>query len=430
MLLINLLFCLIFNFALFSFELKTQAKAVVLIDEKTGKILFEKNAHQLLNPASTTKVATTCYALKLLKENQLNQLIEAQMDAIQIVTKGFKKKQNYMCKPYLLEPDGTSLDIKAQEKLPIKTLLYGIMLASANDAANVLAYYLGGNSIHRFVSHLNEYIQSLGCKKTHFANPHGLHHPAHQTTAYELAIIAREAMKNPFFREIVKTQTQVRPKTNKSEEKLFSQTNRLMKEGDFFYSQATGIKTGYTEDAGYCLVASAQNSERSLIAVVLGSPTAAERYSDVIELFNQAFEEEKKIQKIYDAKDAKFKLKSRKAETEVELQLEKDVLVHYYPSTKPTFSSQVRFENVDPPYNTHQKLGEVIVQIDGEDFGVYSLYAAQTVNLRLDLAILKFIKMHFMAVIFGFFGLNYGVYLLVKYRKQLIGLVVIQKLRS
>lgn len=415
---------------LFSFELKTRAKAVVLIDQKTGKILFEKNAHQLLSPASTTKVATASYALTLLSEKDFSKLIEATPDALQTVSKNFKKKISYSCKPYLLEPDGTSLDIRKQEKLPIKTLLYGVMMASANDAANVIASYLGGNNIEKFVSNMNNHLKKIGCSKTKFMNPHGLYHPQHQTTAYELALVAKEAMKNPLFRDLVSTMVQIRPKTNKSEERSFYQPNRLLKEGDLFYPNATGIKTGYTKDAGYCLVASAEDKNRSLIAVILGSPSSVERYADVIELFNQAFDEEQKNKKIFDAKETRFKFHHPKACSGLDLYLESDVIANFYPSTKPVFKTEIQYEKAEPPFLKGQKLANVALFMDDEKIGEYPLYAMKDVDLTWNLVVLRFIRSHFIALSFFFFFLNYFIYLIIKYRKNFIGLVISQKFRS
>ena len=402
---------------LFGFELKTQSKAVVLIDSKTGKILFEKNAHTLLPPASTTKVATVCYALNKLQGKDLSQLLDAPAEVLQTVTKSYKKKVSYKCPAYLLEPDGTSLEIKKNEKLPISTLLYGTMMASANDGANVLAYHLGSKKIDNFMAGLNKFIKDLGCQKTKFSNPHGLHHPEHSTTAYELALITREAMKDQLFRKLVSTPMCVRPKTNKSEEKLFYQPNRLLLEGNFYYPQALGVKTGYTEDAGYCLVACAKDLNRDLIAVILGSPTYQDRYADAIELFNQAFSEVKKKQKIYSKKDAVFKYTHPKASKTIALNILKDIDIEYYASLKPKINTEVTYNPISPPFSKGQVLGVLSIYLEEEKYDDYDLVCLENIQLKSYLRFKENLKDNFLIWIVSFFCVNFFFYLAFKQRK-------------
>jgi D-alanyl-D-alanine carboxypeptidase len=414
----------------FSIGIKTQAKAAILVDAKTGKVLFEKNAHSPLPPASTTKVATICYALTKVNEEHFHQLIEAPPEVLQGATKTYKKKVGYKCKPYLLEPDGTTAEVRKLEKLSLKTLFYGIMLASGNDAANVLAHHLGEKQVEKFMIELNRYLKGLGCQKTTLKNPHGLHYPGHLTTAYDLSIVAKEAMKNKFFRELVSTKVSIRPKSNKSEEKMFTQPNRLLIEGNFFYPFATGIKTGYTEDAGYCLVASAENKERSLIVVILGSPSTQERYSDAIELFNQAFDEEKFRQKIYDVKDAKFTFTHPKAKKNFQLGLKEDVFVEYFPSNKPKVSSKLILAKTNPPYNLGQSLGSIEIYLDEELVGIKELFAEEAVGLKGHLVLINLFKAHFVLVSFFFLGINFALYLLIKNRKYFISIFRRKNLRA
>lgn len=418
---IAFLIFLVVDFA-FCIEIKTQSKACILMDAKSGKVLFEKNAHLLLPPASTTKIATITYALTQIQDEELYKVLEAPPEILQMATKFQKIKSGYTLKPYVLEPDGTSLDIKKFEKLPIIALLYGTMMASANDAANLLAYHLGGQKIEKFVNQLNEYLKTIGCKNTHFENPHGLHIPNHLTTAFDLALIAKEGMKNPLFRKLVTTMSYQRPKTNKSEERTFYQNNRLLNEGDFFYPQATGIKTGYTQDAKYCLVASAENANRSLIVVVLGSPTPQERYADAIELFNQAFEEEFYHHKIYSHEDAKFKFFHPKAKKVFHLKLNEDPIVVYYLSLKPEIKVDVDLFKKDPPYIKGEKLGVLNVVLDDEKIESFDLFSSENIGLKFHLKLLEGIKTHFIWVILGVFFINCLAYLVIKHRKYLISL--------
>src|SRR6185437_6437502 len=141
------------------------------------------------------------------------------------------------------------------EEMPLKEYLYGMMVRSGNDAANVIAEYVSG-SIPTFMQELNDYLKQIGCLNTTFCNPHGLHHPDHKTTAFDMALLTREAMKNPVFREIVSTVRHKRPKTNKRPAAVLVQTNRIIKSGtQYYYPKAIGVKTGYHSRAQNTLVA-------------------------------------------------------------------------------------------------------------------------------------------------------------------------------
>ena len=146
------------------------------------------------------------------------------------------------------------------------------MLPSGNDAANVLAYYWGNGSIPAYVEKVNAFVASLGCLNTHFTNPHGLPHPQHVSTAYDLALIASFAIQDPVFKKIVSSCSYKKEKTNKQPATTWTTTNKLLLHGPYFCEQATGIKTGYHSKAQHCLVGSAENEARSVIVVLLHCP--------------------------------------------------------------------------------------------------------------------------------------------------------------
>lgn len=399
-------------------EIKSQAKAICLVDVKTKKVLFEKNSRRLVYPASTTKIATAAFALHQLGHSDLQELIQAPQEALAVMPKPHKKKLDYACKPYLLEPDGTTLNIKKQEKLPIQVLLFGLMMASANDSANVLAYHLGHGSIENFMQEMNRWLQSIGCRQTRFVNPHGLHHPQHVTTAYEMTVIAMEAIKNPKFHELVTTPKVIRPRTNKQEASSFSQPNRLMNEGDYYYPYARGIKTGYTEDAGYCLVAMADNGQRALIAAVMGSPTSGLRYADVIELFNQAFEERLEQQVLFQHSEARFTHPTLKAEKKVEAGLNQDILYSYYPSLKPVITTAAEFSEVQLPLKKGTIVGQLAIIVDGERVAEYPMHAIDDYAVGVHLKLWQWLCSHRIALALGFLLLNAGFYWLFQVMKK------------
>lgn len=257
------------------------AETAIVIDAKTGQVLYDKNMHEQREPASTTKVMTALLALENL---DLNKMVT--IDAETPFTEGSRV--------YLLEG----------EQVTVEQLLYALLLESANDAAVALGKEIAG-SIPAFAEMMNKKAVELGAKNTSFINPNGLHEEGHMTTAYDLAMIAREAMKNEKFRELVTTYRYVIPATGKQDTRYLYNTNRLIYDERTKvvvngvqraakYEGATGIKTGYTSHAGGCLVAGAKRGETELIAVVMKS-TDQGRFADSIALMDYAFDNYKSV---------------------------------------------------------------------------------------------------------------------------------------
>ena len=258
-----------------------QAETGVVIDVKTGQVLYDKNMNEQRYPASTTKVITAILALENL---DLNKVVT--IDAETPFTGGSRI--------YLLEG----------EQITVEQLLYALLLESANDAAVALGKEIAGD-IPSFAEMMNKKAAELGAKNTHFVNPNGLHDDAHVTTAYDLATIAREAMKNEKFRELVTTYRYVIPATNKQDTRYLYNTDRLIYDEKTKvpvngvmrvakYEGATGIKTGYTPEAGGCLIAGAIRGDTELISVVMKS-TDAGRFGDAIALLDYAFDNYKSV---------------------------------------------------------------------------------------------------------------------------------------
>lgn len=188
----------------------------------------------------------------------------------------------------------TNANLQIDEELTMEQLLKVLLIPSANDAANVISEDIGG-SIESFASMMNTKAIEIGCTNTHFVNPNGVHNENHYSCAYDLALIARYAMKNETFRNIVSTTRYTLPITNKYDkpDRVFLTTNRLINEkSDYYYKYSTGIKTGYTDPAKNCLVASAKKDDLELITVILGAESdnnSTNRFSDCINLFNYGF---------------------------------------------------------------------------------------------------------------------------------------------
>lgn len=336
------------------------AKAAILINADTGVILYEKNAHKLMYPASVTKIGTVSYILQKQGVN-LDQLVEAQQEALGTVSEEAKRRVNYTLPSYRLVTDASHMGIKNGEKLKIRDLLFGIMVASADDASNVVAMHIGG-TVPDFMNGVNEYLKKIGCTQTNFNNPHGLHHPEHQTTALDVALMTREAMKNAFFREMAATVRYPRPKTNKQEATTLLQTNRLLRKGKYYYPKAIGVKTGRTSDAGYNLVSAAKDGERTLIAVLLKCDERDDTLKDSINLFEAAFNQPKVRRALLRAGPQKFQLELPGAAEPITASLRNDLFLEYYPAEEPQIKSLIYWTVTAPPVAENQLIGELHIQ--------------------------------------------------------------------
>ena len=235
------------------------ARAGLLVEAGTGEILYEKNAHQENYPASLTKIMVALLVLEAIDEGRL--ALTDEITATETAMVG-------------LSSDGSTANIKAGETLTVEELLYCMLIVSANEACNILGEAVSG-TVGSFIARMNERAQELGCEHTHFVNASGLHDPQHYTTAWDLYLITCEAMKHEKFMEICNTKSHTVPATNMTEKpRELHTTNFLIsnwRARGYVYSDAQGIKTGSTPEAGYCLVSSALRGSRHMISVVLGA---------------------------------------------------------------------------------------------------------------------------------------------------------------
>ena len=212
------------------------------MEMETGRVLFEHNMHAKLPMASTTKVMTALLALELGEPESM-----------------------VVCSENAFGVSGTSIYLAQGESLALSDMLLGLMLASGNDAAVAISEHIGG-TMDAFVAMMNARARVIGAVNTNFANPHGLPDDSHYTTAYDLALIAREAMGNEAFRTLVSTSQASIPWEGRTYDRQLRNKNRLLTT----YPGATGVKTGYTSKAGRCLVFGASRDGMELIGVVLG----------------------------------------------------------------------------------------------------------------------------------------------------------------
>lgn len=218
------------------------AAGAVLMDVQTTRVLSAQNAHTRLPMASTTKVMT---ALLALENCALNDIVTVTKDAY--------------------GTQGSSMYLNLGEKLTMKDMLYGLMLSSGNDAAVAIAVHIGG-SVEGFAQMMNNRAAMLGCTNTNFVTPNGLHNENHYTTAYDLALIASAAMRNPAFREIVGTK--YRQTASGDIVRTLKNKNKIL----WQYEGGNGVKTGFTKNAGRCLVFSAERNGSTVVGVVLNCP--------------------------------------------------------------------------------------------------------------------------------------------------------------
>ena len=344
-------------------NVKVSSLSAILINAETGAILFEKEAHLSSYPASITKIATALYVLEKAR-GALDEIVTIPHESVTTISPTIKQADFTAHPPYLLESDGTMMRLKLGETLPLKVLLYGMMLMSGNDAANAIAKHMSGD-INTFMAELNLFLQSKGILETQFLNPHGLHHPHHRTTAYDMALMTKEALKHPYFRKIVKTVRCPRPQTNKQPAGEMMQFNRLLKPGPYYYSKAIGIKTGHTEKAGDPLVAAAEHEGRTLIAVFLGCRGRTTRYQDAIKLFDAAFAEKKVDRTLFTKKFDHFSREIKGAKTSLEASLARDVELSFYPSEEPYFKSRISWAPVNLPISPGDQVGKLDIVTEG-----------------------------------------------------------------
>ena len=238
---------------------ESSAKAACILEMETGRVLFEKNMHERLPMASTTKVMT---ALLAIENGELSDRVTCSRNAFGV--------------------SGTSIYLAEGETLTLEEMLKGLMLSSGNDAAVAIAEHIGG-SVESFAGMMNARAKEIGANHTHFVNPHGLPDEAHYTTAYDLALIAREAMENDVFRRIVSTKQASIPWEGRTYKRVLKNKNALLSS----YEGATGIKTGFTSKAGRCLVFGAMREEMEIVGSVL---FCAEWFDEAARLMDGCYE--------------------------------------------------------------------------------------------------------------------------------------------
>ncbi len=241
------------------------AKSAILVDNLSGKVLYEKNADEKLAPASMTKLASMLIVMEAIDNGSL------------------KFEDKVTISEEAANMGGSQVFLQAGEVYTVYDLLKSVAIASGNDAVVALAEKVGG-SVGGFVDMINKRLKELGATNTNFVNPHGLDAEGHYSTARDMSIIARELLKHEKILEFTSIYEEYLEKNDGSRIWLVN-TNRLVR----FYDGVDGLKTGFTTTAGYCLTATAKKDNFRLISVVMGEDTTENRSSDTVKLLNYGF---------------------------------------------------------------------------------------------------------------------------------------------
>lgn len=249
--------------------LQLVAQSAVLIDAKTGVVIYDKNKDEKSFPASTTKILT---ALLTIENTKKTDIITHSHNAIFNIGRG-----------------SSHIGMRENEQITVEQALYGVLLSSANEVCMALAEHISG-SVEEFVNLMNKKAKELGANNTHFANPHGFHDENHYTTSYDMALIMKEAIKNEDFVKYINTPTYKIPKTNiVNEERILNNSNKLiLKTSPYYYEYCIGGKTGFTNEAGNTLVTYAKKNNIELIAVVM-KDDGFKVYDDTKKMFEYGF---------------------------------------------------------------------------------------------------------------------------------------------
>lgn len=317
------------------------SQGCLLMDLDSGQVLFSKNIHERFYPASTTKILT---ALIVLEKCSLSETVTVGDDP-----------------PYI---DGTKIYLYEDEQLTVEQLLYAMMLESANDCAEALAEHISG-SVEAFAELMNQRARELGCTDSNFVNPHGLHDDNHYTSVWDLALIAKEAMKNPEFRKIVSTRSSQIPPTNRQPQlRYMNNLNKLLFYGEHYYKGVDGIKTGYTSQAKNTLVASCMRDDLHLMGVFLNCSSGV--YTDAKNLFDYGFSNYSS-KKLLDLEQSVSTVFLKGSSESVDLYPAENLSVAVPKGTEPKISEKVTLTSDFSQLSAGDEVGYIEVNIDDND---------------------------------------------------------------
>lgn len=339
-------------------DLADNAKSAILIERDTGAVLFEKNSDEKLSPASMTKIMTMLLIMEALDEGKI------------------QLKEKVITSEYAASMGGSQIFLEEGEEMTVDELLLAISLGSANDASVAMAEKIGGSE-KNFVEMMNEKAKELGLKNTKFQNATGLPANDHYSSARDMALLAKELMKHE---NVTKYTSQYESYLRENTDKKFwlVNTNRLVK----FYPGVDGLKTGFTNEAKYCLTATAKKDDMRVIAVVFGAPTSKERNKQITQMFDYAFSQFETKQ-FYAKGDVLGKVTVEKGQKrKIEMAAGESISLLAKKGEKmDKVKTKVKLnKNIAAPIKKGQEIGKIVLEKDGKTIAENAVVANENVK--------------------------------------------------
>lgn len=337
------LFSFIFIKNVSAVEMDISAKSAILVDFNTGKVLYSKNENEPLAMASMTKVMSMLLIMEKIDDGSLKY-----DDIVEISTESSSM-------------GGSQIFLNPGDKYKVIDLLKGVAMASANDAVVALAEKTYGSKEH-FIEAMNKKAESLGLKNTHFVNVHGLDEEGHYSSAYDMSVMARELLKHEKILDFTRVYEEYLTKPDGSQIWLVN-TNKLVR----FYDGVDGLKTGFTQNAGYCLTATGKKNNLRLISVVMGEESIEKRSSDTVKLLNYGFNTFK-VNLIKHKSEILGKINVQKGKKEnVDVVLVNDLIELLNASDKPSnYKFKILVDKITAPVKKGDVIGKVKVLNDND----------------------------------------------------------------
>lgn len=325
-------------------NLAENAKSAILIEASTGTIIYEKNSHEKLAPASMTKMMSMLLIVETIEDGKLswNQMITTSENASSM--------------------GGSQILLETGEKMSVEDLFKGIAVASGNDAVVALSEAVAGTE-EEFVNMMNQRAKELGLEDTNFKNPHGLDTANHYTSAYDMAMIAKELVRHEKVLEFTSIYEDYLREDQENKVWLVN-TNKLVK----FYDGMDGLKTGYTKEAGYCLTATAKRGDTRFITVVMGEEDTKTRNSETTSMMDYAFGQYE-VEKVLDKKRTvgTVRVEKGKVDTIQLVPIDDVTILNKKSDQKKNSNYEVKTKTITAPIKKGEQVGELILEVDGEE---------------------------------------------------------------
>lgn len=336
-----------------AYTFEVPAQSAILVDAATGQVLYAKNEHQPLPPASITKIMTMLLTMEAIDSGRVK------LDDVVVASQRAH------------ETRGSSIFLAIGERQTVETLLKAVAIQSANDAAVALAEFISGSE-EAFVARMNERAKELGMNDTTFRNAHGLDEPGHVSSAYDIAIMARELVKHP---KILEWSSEWQDTIRDGKFTLFN-TNKLIRR----YPGADGLKTGHTDEAGYCLAGTAKRNDLRLISVVMGTPTDEERIAQTITLLDYGFREFTRVKLAKKGDKMGEADVQNGARLKVDAVAAQDVNFLIPVGREESVDRRIEIRPLTAPVEQGQVIGRAVFTVKGSEIGAANLVAAQDVQ--------------------------------------------------